>query len=175
MKPGNFLTAVVITVLAFPLVGNAKGPPSETVLLKDANGVEIGRVIGMETVGWPYVLTNKGYRTLFRMAPGMVYLSTTVYFESTNCEGTAYFGPGKYIGAVFSPTPYETLAYEENALLYSPINAERVPININTMLDENLQCQPYVVPGAEGQPAYPNNPDITGIKNTAYPARLRIE
>lgn len=66
MKQKIFTTAIVIAALLLPLEINAKGKPASVVLLKDANGVEIGRVIGMEHVSNPYVLTNQGYRTANR-------------------------------------------------------------------------------------------------------------
>ena len=154
---------------------HAKGPPPRAVLLKDAEGIAIGRVIGMETSGWPYVLTDQGYRTLFRLATGRVYLYSPVFYQSTDCTGVAYVRSGRYLGTVFSPTSDDELAYAGDALLYSPSDAQLVSININSTLDESLGCQAFVLTDSEGYPSYQNDPGVTGINNTAYPARLLIE
>ena len=169
------IVVMLIALLLLPLEINAKGKPASTVLLKDANGVEIGRVIGMETVSWPYVLTDQGYRTLFILAYGRVQMNTAVYFESTDCSGTAYIGSARYLGTVFLITPQYDIAYAAGAIMYSPSDAQGVTVDINTTLDVNLECVPYVYPNYSGFPAYTNNPDITGIKNVVYPARLLIE
>ena len=175
MKLKLCMALMIILGFSLPLGINAKGKPAGTVLLKDANGVEIGRVIGMESVSWPYVLTDQGYRTLFILAFGRVHINTAVYFESTNCTGTAYVPSAKYLGAVFSATPQYDIAYALGGLMYSPSDAQSATVDINTTLDSNLECVPYVYPGYTGYPAYLNNPDITGINNTIYPARLLIE
>lgn len=175
MKHKLLTIAMIIAGLTLPLEINAKGKPevADSVLLKDANGVEIGRVIGMETVGWPYVLTDQGYRTLFRVGMGMIYIQAPVYYESTDCTGDAYVGK-RYPGAVFMPTLNDSIAYSMGAILYSPNDAQGVIINTNSTLDIDLNCMPYVS-NREGFPAYPNDPDITGIQNTAYPERMVIE
>lgn len=175
MKQKIFTVAMVIIALALPLEIGAKGKPTSDILLKDANGVEIGRVIGMETIGWPYVLTDQGYRTFFRMSPGRVFLNSQVYYESTDCTGVAYQSRGRYIGAVFLPTVRDDLAYDAGVLLYSPNGAQAVTVDINSTLDSNLNCVSFVYPNYFGIPAYPNDPNITGIMNTAYPTRLLIE
>ena len=175
MKQKIFMVAMIIAALSLPLEINAKGKPASVVLLKDANGVEIGRVIGMGTVSWPYVLTNQGYRTLFRVGTGMIYgeTPTPVFYESTDCTGDAYVGK-RYPGTVFTPGQLDFMPYAAGALLYSPNDAQSVIINTNSTFDSDFSCIP-LVSVREVYPAYPNEPNITGIQNTAYPARMVIE
>ena len=175
MKQKIFTVAMVIIALALPLEIGAKGKPASVVLLKDANGVEIGRVIGMGTASWPYILTDQGYRTLFRIGTGMIYneAPVPVFYESTDCTGDAYVG-ARYPGTVFTPGQNDLMAYTMGALLYSPNDAQSVIINTNSTLDSGLTCISWVS-NREGYPAYPNDPNITGIQNTAYPIRMLIE
>ena len=173
MKQKIFMLAMIIAALSLPLEINAKGKPASVVLLKDANGVEIGRVIGMGTVSWPYVLTDQGYRTLFRVGTGMIFNEAPVFYESIDCTGDAYVGK-RSPGTVFMPTPQDSLAYTMGALLYSPNDAQGVIINTNSTLDFGLNCIPSVSE-RELFPAYPNDPNITGIQNTAYPTRMVVE
>lgn len=173
MKQKIFTTVMIMAVLLFPLEIHAKGKPDSVVLLKDANAVKIGVVIGMETASWPYVLTDQGYRTLFRVGTGMVYNEAPVYYVSTDCTGDAYVGK-RSPGTVFSPTLQDGLAYSVGAILYSPNDAQGVIINTNSMLDYDLNCISYLSE-RELFPAYPNDPVITGIQNTAYPTRMLIE
>ena len=108
MKQTIFTIAMIVAVLSLPMEASAKGNSfGKAVLLKDANGVKIGRVIGMEDVSWPYVLTREGYRTLFRIGSGKVTLfpDDGVGFAETNCMGMAYVSRGVSLGAVFLPTP----------------------------------------------------------------------
>ena len=165
---------LLLTIISFSLEGHAKGKPPGVVQLKDANGNVIGRVIGMETVSWPYVLTDQGYRTLFKVAIGMVDIHTQVVFESTDCSGTAYVGT-RYPGTVFTVTDNAELAYAADGIYYSPSESEPVTVNINSTLDSNMDCIAYVAPTALGYPAYPNDPQVTGISNSPYPVRMLIE
>ena len=144
-------------------------------VLKDANGVYIGRVIGMPHVARPYVLTDKGYRTQFLVHNGKLQLSHTIVFESIDCTGAAYIiGKGGYVGAVFSPTTDIDLAYTLGTLFYSPKDAQGVSVEHNSSLDANLNCQVDVLT-EDGWPAFPNDLSITGVMNTAYPALMKIE
>ena len=171
-------TALMIVVaFSLPIESSAKGP-AVNLLVKDANGVTIGQVIGMETVGWPYVLTKEGYRTFFRLGNGQVSLvpDDGVFFESTNCEGQAYVNRGMFLGTVFSPTPQFGQVYDAGGPLYTPHDAQKVTVDIYSVLrDSNVGCESFVALDAQGYPAYPNDPDITGIKNIAYPTRMLIE
>ena len=144
-------------------------------VLKDANGVYIGRVIGMPHVPLPYVLTDKAYRTQIKVTDGKLRLSHTIVFESTDCSGAAYIiGGGGFVGAVFLPTTNFELAYAEGALFYSPKDAQGVSVAHNSSLDADLNCQVDVLT-EDGWPAFPNDLSITGVMNTAYPALMKIE
>ena len=173
MRQKIFMVAMITAALSLPLEINAKGKPASVVLLKDANGVEIGRVIGMGTVSWPYVLTDQGYRTLFRVGTGMIYNDAPVFYESTDCTGDAYVGK-RSPGTVFMPTLQDSLAYTMGALLYSPNDAQSIIVNTNSTLDYDLNCMPYVSE-RELFPAYQNDPIITGIQNNVYPNRMVVE
>ena len=175
MKQKIFMALMIIAalLLLIPMGLSAKGKPESSVLLKDANGEAIGRVIGMETVSWPYVMTDQGYRTLFRVGTGMIYNYTDVYYESANCTGDAYVSK-RYPGTVFLPTIQDSLAYSMGTILYSPNDAKGAIVYINSVLGDDLNCLPYVIEH-EFYPAYPNDPNITGIKNDIYTTRMLIE
>lgn len=175
MKQKLFTLAMIIAILSLPFSINAKGKYDgvSAALLKDGNGVTIGRVIGMETVSWPYVLTNQGYRTLFRVGTGMIYAESTVYYGTADCTDQAYVAI-RSPGTVFMPTLNDLTAYAAGALFYSPNDAQSVIINTSSVLDADLNCSPYTS-NREVYPAYPNDPNITGIQNTAYPTRMLIE
>ena len=179
MKQTIVIAVMIIAALSLPLATHAKGPSAKTVLLKDANGVTIGRVIGMEAASWPYVLTDKGYRTYFKIGDGMVHVVAEdgIYYD-TSCEvggGNAYLDKKKLLGTVFSPTNQINDVYAAAGLMYSPINAQLVTAHILSMRDADGVCTNMDIPDAQGYPAYPNDPDITGIANTVYPNRMLIE
>jgi hypothetical protein len=165
--------ATIIATLLAPMAVCAKGKPANAILLKYANGLEIGRVIGMGSVSWPYVLTNKGYRALFRLGTGMIYAEAPLYYESDDCTGQAFTG-GRSPGSVFMPTLDDAAAYASGAIYYSPNDAQAVTITVYSRTVDPLACIPEVST-REVYPAYINDPAITGIENTAYPTRMLIE
>ena len=140
MKQKIITAVMIITALLLPMGSSARGP-AVNVVLKDFNGVTVGTVTGMETIGWPYVLTDEGYRTFFRMK-GIVSLfpdyndADGISFTVTGCSGNAYVGRGMYVGAVFLPIPNHNEFYEddETSLLYVPNNAQKEMVNIKSLL-----------------------------------------
>lgn len=182
MKQKIFMVAMIIAALSLPLEINAKGKPASVVLLKDANGVEIGRVIGMEHVSSPYVLTNQGYRTSIAAPLGMVntriLTNQSIVYKSMDCTGVAYVDHFRYLGTVFMPLVTVEAAYNAGAIFYTPHDAQLVSVNVNSVLDTsdftNINCSP-VVDTRDVYPAYQNDPAITGIQNTAYPVPMVIK
>ena len=157
MKQKIFMVAMIIAALSLPLQVNAKGKPASVALLKDANGETVGRVIGMEYIHRPYVLTDQGYGLDISLHRGWVgtYSNWTIYFESLDCTGTAYIKVPKFVGAVFIPQwPSET-AYDLGMILYTPNDAQSKTANINSAFDryDPLNCAPNVVT-VEGYPPY---------------------
>ena len=175
MKQSIFIVTIIISLLSLPLTSIAKGRPIGAALLKDANGVYVGRVIGMEHVSKPYVLTDQGYRTIIPIPIGRVVNEVgPVYFESSDCSGTGYIEHNRHIGTVFSPTSNSELAYAIGAIFYTPNDAQITTVSVNSYYDSELNCLPGVGTG-DAYPAFPNDPNITGIQNTAYPTRMMIE
>ena len=166
------ILATLLAMLFVPVTVSAKGKPDRAILLKDADGVEIGRVIGMGTVSWPYVLTEEGYRTLFRLGTGMIYAGAPLYYESIDCTGQAYVG-ARSPGTVFMPTLDDSDNYATGAIYYSPNNEPAATVDLNSRLADG-GCWDNI-DTRELYPAYPNQPEITGINNTAYPTRMLIE
>ena len=152
------------------------------VALKDTNGVYVGRVIGMENFSRPYVFTDQGYRTVIRMPLGMVGLqgAASMTYESTDCTGTAYVS-NEYVGTVFIPQVNPDTAYNAGIILYVPHNAQPISVLVYSALEasdpNNLICVTFIGPGTadDSYPAYLNDPNITGIHNTAYPVNMLIE
>ena len=179
MKHKLLTIAMIIGGLTLPLEINAKGKPASVPLLKDANGETVGRVIGMEHVSRPYVLTGQGYRTNFSLPRGWIDVKEAwVYYDAADCEGKPYVATPKYVGTIFTPNLAMDAAYEVGKILYVPHDAQSVMVDIksvyNTWDSENPICDPYVVTG-EGYLAYPNDPTVTGIENTVYPTPMVIE
>ena len=175
MKHKILIAAMTIAALLLPMEINAKGKPASVSQLKDANGVTIGRVIGMEHVSKPYVMTDQGYRTLIPMPVGRVVEQADVYYGSEDCSAPVYIGHTRHVGTVFIPISNSELAYASGAILYSPQDAQLVTTDINRTLDQNLECVPFLFPNAEVYPAYKNEPAVTGIENTVNPTRMIIE
>lgn len=180
----NILLTIMLIAIAFclPLEVSAKGKLVSAAQLKDAYGETVGRVIGMENVTKPFVLTEEGYRTAIPLPEGRVglYIHTTdaLYYEYDNCEGPAYVVSRRYTGAVYISTRNIDLAYSRGEVLYTPQDAESVTITAKSFLDNsdfnNVNC--IAISGlGEVYPAYENDPIITGIENTAYPVRMVIE
>lgn len=155
---------------------NAISAAVPQAVLKDANGVYVGRVIGMPHVSRSFVLTDKGYRTQILIPFGKLLLSHTIVFETTDCTGPAYIiGRGGFVGSVFLPTTNFELAYTQgDALFYTPKDAQGVSVAHKSSLDADLNCQADVLT-EDGWPAFPNEFSITGVTNTAYPAFMQIE
>jgi len=181
MKQKIIAAVMIITALLLPMGSSATGP-ALNVVLKDAHGVKVGSVIGMEDASWPYVLTDEGYRTYFKMGNGKVQVvaEDSVFYTDATCGtsgGNAYLPRKRLLGTVFSPTNHINTVYEPGglSLLYSPINAQSVMVDIFSKLDADGVCIEVEEIGRNGFPAYPNDPNITGIENTAYPNRMLIE
>ena len=156
------------------------------VVLKDANGVQVGRVIGMSAIHRPVILTEQGYRSEINIFKGMVDsgrdIGITIVYESSNCTGPAFrSGQGlATIGSVFiGVSGWLDASYLVGLVFYTPYDAQVQAININSRLQENggmATCyqEPSPIPSF-GTPALPNDPNVTGIQNTAYPIYMRIE
>lgn len=163
---------------------NAIAAAVPQAVLKDANEAYVGRVIGMAHVSAPYVLTDLNYRTVFLLGQGRVEGRVTpidIYYESSNCMGTAYVGPGGItLGTVFTPPVFSETAYDLGYVLYTTHDAQAVTYDIYSQLDtsipDNITCNSYASPVSMTlYPAYLNDPNITGIQNTAYPVRMLME
>jgi hypothetical protein len=103
----------------------------------------------------------------------MIYSDAFVFYESTDCTGDAYVGK-RSPGTVFLPSLQDSMAYTMGAILYSPNDAQGVIIDTNSAIGTDFSCIPFIS-NREGYPAYQNDPNITGIQNTAYPERMVIE
>lgn len=162
---------------------NAIAAAVPQAVLKDADEVYVGRVIGMATVSAPYVLTDLSYRTVFLLGQGMIGGRAAppirIYYESSGCTGTAYAG-GVAVGAVFIPSVISQIAYDGGYILYIPHGTPTVTFDVNSELDtsipDSIACNTYASPVSSTlYPVYLNDPNITGIQNIAYPARMLIE
>ena len=155
---------------------NAAEPPN-AVVLKDANGIYVGRVIGMTNINRSFVLTDHGYRTDMDITFGRVEESQVLQYESNDCTGAAYLDPGiRTAGNVFIHRAPSESAYNAGLILYTPLDAVSVTVTINSQLMSDLTCNTLAFPYTNDlYPALPNEPNITGIQNTAYSSPLRIE
>ena len=175
----NILLTITLIAIAFclPLEVSAKGKPVSAAQLQDANGETVGRVIGMEHINLPFILTDQGYRTSLYFG-GVIGLRHTWFnYESTDCTGTPYVWYSK--GTVFTPDLLPDEVYELGKIYYIPYDAERVLVSIGSQLEADPFdpiCRVVEPPwNDEFFHADRNDPDVTGIKNTIYPAPMVIE
>lgn len=94
--------------------------------MKDASGVSVGRVIGMQGLllkHMPIILTDQGYITYTDIITGRVeYPSSGIYYESLDCTGTAYVEPSiDPRGTVFMHGTSSEAAYAAGLILYTPM------------------------------------------------------
>ena len=74
---------------------------------------------------------------------------------------------------------FRSMAYETGMILYIPHDTQSVTVDVKSVLfwdsyNNQQICMPQLEMG-EGYPVYSNDPTITGIKNTIYPAPMVIE
>lgn len=177
----NILLTMVLIAIAFclPLEVGAKGKLVSAAQLKDAYGETVGRVIGMFHSSRPYVLTDQGYRTNIALPRGWVTDNASIYYELEECEGNAYVRGPKYVGTVFTPNMPVEMAYEAGMILHIPHGTQSVTVDVVSgsfwdWSSNQMVCSPHVET-IEGYPFYTNDPTITGIKSTIYPAPMVIE
>ena len=180
MKSVLLTIALIAIAFCIPLEVNAKGKPVGAVQLKDAYGETVGRVIGMYHVSGPYVLTDQGYRTNIRAPVGWIGERVSyIYYDLEECEGDAYVSGPRNVSTVFIPDMPVEIAYQEGKILYVPHGAQSVIVEAQSVLFwdsyNNQQTCVNQVETGEGYLVYPNEPTITGIKNTIYPAPMVIE
>ena len=174
-------TIAAIAALLVSMQTDAKGPPGRAVMLTDANGVEIGRVIGMERLSLPYVLTDEGYRTMLNLGisenPALVgTVREVIYYQNANCvkDDPKYVDSPGNAGTVFSPMYDLEEAYDQGLLMYAPITPESETVTV-TSVSRDGECENFgdaETIEIEGYRVYLNDPSITGIENTRYPSRL---
>jgi hypothetical protein len=179
MKKLLLTIALIAIAFCIPLEVIAKGKPVSAAQLKDAYGETVGRVIGMYHVSGPYVLTDQGYRTNIRAPVGWIgEFRPEIYYDVEGCDGNAYVSWIGQVGTVFRLDMPVDMTYEER-ILYIPHNTQSVTVDVKSVLfwdwSSNQEvCLPLEVT-YEGYPVYSNDPTITGIKNTIYPAPMVIE
>ena len=180
MKKLLLTIALIAIAFCIPLEVSAKGKPVGAAQLKDAYGETVGRVIGMYHSSRPYVLTDQGYRSNIALPRGWVLdYASSIYYDLEECKGNAYVSTPRYVGTVFTPEMPVDMAYEAGIILYIPYDTQSVIVDVKSVLFwdsySNQQiCFPHMETG-EGYPVYPNDPTITGIRNTIYPAPMVIE
>lgn len=112
------------------------------------------------------------------MVSSRIHTGISIVYESIDCTGVAYVDHIRYLGTIFMPLVTVEAAYNAGTIFYTPHDAQLVSVNFNSVLDtsdfNNINCSPVVGTG-DVYPAYQNDPAITGIQNTAYPAPMLLE
>lgn len=94
-----------------------------------------------------------------------------LWFESTDCTGQAYFR----FADVEGPWAAGIVIQVDQALFYTPPRTLPVtPRNLRSRSYGGTQCQPENSDGVLSPPAFPNNPDITGVPSDPIPPPIRI-
>ena len=97
-------------------------------------------------------------------------------YESSNCSGEGYAGGGAVRGAVYiAPLGKPDVAYSSGLLYYTPYDEPEVTIGANSELvftDGIYECNSISTESISVYKAYPNDPAVTGIANTAYPSPM---
>lgn len=154
------------------------GGGAPAVQLKDANGVAVGRIIGMNRNSLAHIVTDKGYRTELSIRDGRVGLMQQAYYKSTDCTGAAYVAKDITINYQdINGMVYVLHAYPLDSPLYVPFSEPGEVINAESyefmsagspLCRQRTQTKDVYI-------GYQNDPTVTGIENTAYPARMKIE
>ena len=167
---------VIITSLSLSFGASAKGKDPEPlpVILKDANNNVVGRVIGMDYIDKPYVLTNEGYRTVISIFYGKVLFFDVSVFVQVECTGDKYIGLG---GPTNLGTVYRlALSDDSYELFYTPYTEPHVSTTIYSYRDLDGNCHNLEPPLEKDiWPVYENNPNVTGIDNVVYLTNMLIE
>lgn len=152
----------------------------------DANGIEIGPLFGGDITEMS-VMTSEGYAVRLRAAIAAVAhspsLSRTIYFTDNSCGasgGTSWMEYEDYL-----PMPGSVFAMEEGSfgsvsfpqsLFYMP-KALIISSNLSVLSSEtskNASCSVSSSVLSKAAQIFPNDPSITGVANSAYPAPLTL-
>lgn len=159
----------------------------KAVVVKDANGAYIGRLITTTGYSAPGILTDKGYRTGLRRIDGTIMNSYSnfggypyddariIAFESGDCSGVGYLQSHGLRGTVYSRPINDT----QYAISYTENNAVWTTINKFSFLGPGggatgASCFTANGETFQGYPVHLNDPTITGVQNS-YPEPLSIE
>lgn len=158
------------------------------VMLIDANAEAKFRILGMfgDSIAAPIVLTNQSFKTVIAPRDGMVlwwnqFPGRGLLYESSNCSGDAYATGGAVRGAVYiAPSGRREAAYSSGLLYYTPFDEPEVTIGANSELvfnytDGIYECNAISTESISVYKAYPNDPAVTGIANTAYPSPMILQ
>ena len=163
------------------------GIQSQAILI-DANSEAKFRILGMygDSLHLPIVLTSQGYKTAIAPRDGMLTWYNFIFgrgllYASSNCSGDAYAMGGAVREAVYiAPLGRREAAYSSGLLYYTPFNEPEVTIDANSELvfnhnDGIYECSAISTESINAYKAYLNDPNVTGIANTAYPSPMILQ
>lgn len=153
------------------------GGGSSAVQLKDANGVYVGRVIGIGNLNHVSLLTDQGYRTTFNALTGTVNWGSIFYFSSADCTGAVYFEGENTVGTVVLPYTHfnNATASASGWLVYVPYDTLTQSVSISSQITYSGACEVITPVQKQVYTALQNDPNVTGIQNTVSPAHMRLE
>lgn len=128
MTMKNLLSVAIIAFVSLPLTVNG-----QTLRVFDANGKKVGEVIAVPSPGGPVVTALKVGARRFPLwvyqagfagddgTTGFGAAGTRVYFETSDCSGTAFAVPGSILPHIVVARPGRTVYFADSAEAPQPI------------------------------------------------------
>ncbi len=155
----------------------------------DANGIDIGFASIPNRLGTVNIATSMGYYSSMYPGKGRLAIYDTLYFTDTTCGGSGgttwidySFAFALIPGTVFENNNYEMAGSSDtwptNDLWYLPQSATFLNNQIVGSSKSSYpgsSCSSVTQTLLEAAQVFPNDPAITGIANTPYPAPISLE
>ena len=149
------------------------------VQLKDANGVFVGRLLGISNLTNVSFLTDEGYRSITDILIGSVRFSKRILFETGNCSGTVYHDEDSVRGTVIGTMPPyndDTAAtYAAGYLTYVPHDAVKSSVSIASRISWSGACESLTPASMDVYTGILNDPSVTGVANANYVTDMKLE
>ena len=155
------------------------GGGASAVQLKDANGVFVGRVLGIGNLTNVSFLTDEGYRSITDILFGSVRFAKRILFETGDCSGTVYHNEDSVRGTVISTMPPyfddTAAAYAAGYLTYVPHDAVKSSVSIASRISWSGACEGLTPALTQVYTGILNDPSVTGVANTSYAIDMKFE
>lgn len=165
--PNTFSTGT--TALASEVNDNFTFVNYGNIVLKDANGVEIGSLIDWDWVGNILIMTPEGYtaRYIGQESNNLQSTNNVQFYPANSCSGTGYISITSPRGSVWR------YSYDGGSIWYIPKNAAVVPAG--TAVYGGAGCTSSGVTSVPMLEILANDPAVTGISSIQLNGPVSIE